>query len=405
MKLKEIAKKLKLLYWVNSKFKSCQMKRDLGRLSQNYYKMAIANNLVYEPKEAIEEFKRRHRIYNPKFSARAPGDLRIFWVGKNQSQDESGFLQSLRRFGAVTVFKDINGEYGLLDKNLNDIEVSSFDEIREANAQMLLSQVARTQKEGSIDLLLGQMWARLIPKDALMKVQEMGIPIVNISMDDRLPGHWSFWNGLKLGSVGLSPGVDMTLTTSPETCLWFSLENCPALFWPLASDPEVFASGSDEGRDIDVLFIGNKYGVRGKIISYFKRRGLMVECYGNGWSNGYANAEQMASLSRRAKIILGVGTVGHCSDIYTLKLRDFDALMSGALYVTHRNPDLYRLFREGEEIEYYESPEEAYKKIQYFLEHPEERVRIGLKGQKVAISKHTWDVRINGTLRQLGFLN
>ena len=113
----------------------------------------------------------------------------------------------------------------------------------------------------------------------------------------------------------------------------------------------------------------------------------------------------MASLSRRAKIILGVGTVGHCSDIYTLKLRDFDALMSGALYVTHRNPDLYRLFREGEEIEYYESPEEAYEKIQYFLEHPEERVRIGLKGQKVAISKHTWDVRINGTLRQLGFLN
>ena len=63
------------------------------------------------------------------------------------------------------------------------------------------------------------MWARLIPKEALMSVQKMGIPIINISMDDRLPGLWSHLDGLHLGSVGLIPGVDMTLTTSPGKLL------------------------------------------------------------------------------------------------------------------------------------------------------------------------------------------
>ena len=404
MNLKVIAKKSSLLLWFNSKFKSYQLKRDLAHLTHNYTAKSQAKSFVYDPHEAAVEFKRRHQLYNPDFSSRALGNLRVFWVGTSQNQDESGFLQSLGRLCKVTVFTNVDREYGIWSGNPNSVKVPTFDEIRAANAQSLLRQITQAQRLGGIDLLLGQMWARLIPKETLMQVQAMGIPVINISMDDRLPDLWSHWGEVRPGSVGLVPGVDMMLTTSPETCLWFGLEGCPALFFPLASDPEVFASCSDEKRNIDVLFIGNKYGLRGQIIRYLEQRGVAVDCYGDGWPNGSINAEKMALLSKRARIILGVGTVGHCADVFTLKLRDFDATMSGALYLTHRNPDLCRLFREGEEIEFYKSPSEAYEKICYYLDHNEDRVRVGLNGQRKALSKHTWDMRLTSTFRQLGLI-
>jgi spore maturation protein CgeB len=116
------------------------------------------------------------------------------------------------------------------------------------------------------------------------------------------------------------------------------------------------------------------------------------------------NVEQMASLSKRAQIILGVGLVGYALDVYTLKLRDFDAIMSGALYLTHRNPDLCQLFCEGEEIEYYDTPKEALKKIRFYLDHPEDLVKVAKNGQQKSLSRHTWDKRLFTTFEMLGVL-
>jgi len=224
-------------------------------------------------------------------------------------------------------------------------------------------------------------------------------------MDDRLPEHWTHNGDIRLGSVGLAHGLDMVLTTLPETCLWYGVDGCPALFWPLASDPGVFTPEEGAPRDIDVLFIGNKYGVRSKIVRYLEKYGVKVDCYGRGWPNGYVNAEQMAALSKRARIILGVGTVGHCQDVYTLKLRDFDAPMSGALYLTHRNPDLCQLYSETEEFECYTTPKEALNKIRFYLEHPTDLARVAKNGQRKALASYTWDQRFLTTFEQLGLLH
>lgn len=404
MNLKEIAKKSSFLYWINAKIKCYELRRDSALLADDYKKRAVASAFIYEPEAAIQEFRRRHRVYRPDFVPRASGTLRVFWIGTNKNQDESGFIQSLQRLCNVTVFNNIEGKYGLWSGNPSAQKAPSFAEIRQANEQSLLQQIAQAINKDGIDLLIGQMWTQRISKEALAKVQAMGIPVINISMDDRLPVHWTRKDGIRLGSVGLAPGLDMVLTTSSETCLWYGVENCPALFWPLASDPGIFTPAQDAVRDIDVLFIGNKYGVRGEIVRYLESRGVTVDCYGGGWPNGYVNAEQMAVLSKRARIILGVGTVGHCPDVYTLKLRDFDAPMSGALYLTHRNPDLCRLYSEGEEIECYDTPKEAFKKIRFYLDHLSDLERVAKNGQQKAISMHTWDHRLATTFEQLGLL-
>lgn len=404
MIFKDIANKFSFLYWINSKIKCYQLKHDLAWLDRHYKARAIASGFKYDPHKAVEEFKRRHLVYCPNFIPRKAGELRVFWVGANKNQDESGFIQALERCSVVTKFHNVEGKYGLWYGSSSDSKEISFNEIRQANDEALLQQIARAVKQDGIDFLFGQMWAHLISKEALAKVQAMGIPVINISMDDRLPVHWSNREGIRLGSVGLVPSLDMVLTTSSETCLRYGVEGCPALFWPFASDPGIYAPTTDTMRNIDVLFIGNKYGVREKIIHYLEGRGVKVECYGSGWRNGYINAEQMAILSKRARIILGVGTVGHCPDVYTLKLRDIDAPMAGALYLTHRNPDLCRLYREGEEIECYETPKEAYEKICYYLDHPSDLDRIAKNGQHKALLRDTWDQRFYSTFEQLGFL-
>lgn len=401
MNIKELLKKNRLLYSFNAQIKRYTLKKDLVKLSNKYNAKAQLSGFKYDANEVVKEFKRRCQNYDPSFVPREAGELRIFWIGANQSQDESGFLQALKRISRVSVFQNIMNEYGIWNGN-DGHRMAAWDEVRSANDEALLSQINRAQATDGIDVLLGQMWAHLISKEALAQVQSMGIPTINISMDDRLPIHWARKKGIRHGSVGLAPSLDMVLTTSSETCLYYGLECCPALFWPLASGPDMFKPAPDAIRDIDVLFIGNKYGIRGKIVRYLEKRGIRVNCYGAGWLNGYVNAEQNAALSKRARIILGVGTVGHCTDVYTLKLRDFDAMLTGALYITHRNPDLCMLFQEGEEIECYTTPQQAYEKIRYYLDHPEECERIGRLGQKKALLRDTWDERLGSTFRVLG---
>lgn len=400
MTWKDAAKSIDMLYKANAVLKCRQLKIANYFTHRRYELLARKSGLVYSEKVAVDQFKSRLRSLCPEFRPVQRGELNIFWVGACQSQDESGFLQSLRRMGKVTVFFNSEGAYGPRHLGVG----ASVTAVRSFNDAALIDAVTKATATKRPNILIGQMWAHLYSAEALQEVRRLGIPVVNIAMDDRLPQHWGTRNRVRMGVVGLAPNVDMVLTTTPEACAWYGVEEMPAIFWPLASDPDLFHSPDFDARDISVLFIGNRYGIRGELVQYLTRRGLRVDCYGNGWPNGYVSAEQNCALSKRARIILGVGTVGHCRDVFTLKLRDFDALMSGALYITHRNPDLLSLFSEGQELECYERPEEAYVKICHYLRNPAELRRVGEAGQVAARTRHSWDARLAKTFSMLGFL-
>lgn len=390
---------------INRALKAHQLRAGLQKLATHYKKQAKTCAFQYEEKEAIDEFQRRVLSLNLGFTPKKPGDIRIFWLGANREQDESGFLQALRRIATVIEFHNWKGSYGQWYWDVLG-RVQIYDPaVTALNDQSLKSQIEDALKTGSVDLLMGQMWANYISKEALAWVRGLGIPVINISMDDRLPDNWGVRRGTRLGAVGLAPVTDIVLTTSSETCSWYGLEGCPAIFWPLASDPAVFCPVGNAGRDIDVLFIGNKYGIRESIIRELSKRGVKVECYGAGWPNGSATAEQSAELFKRAKIVLGVGTVGYCDDVFTMKLRDFDAPMSGALYLTHRCPDLANLYQEGIEIECYATPEEAARKIHHYLAHPQDMLRIAEAGHAKALLRDTWFYRLKETFSRLGVID
>lgn len=399
--LKERLKQNSLIYMINAKIKSVLLKNHLRLLRIYYSRKANIHSYVYDETQVINSFKEKHLKLKKDFIPKKQGDLKIFWVGALESQDKSGFLQALNRIGSVSVFYNHDGKYG----PLYEVPGLTWLEVRQRNDDALLQQITKISANEGIDFLIGQMWSHIFSPNVLLEIQSLGIPIINIAMDDRLPNLWSSRNSYRMGSVGLGSGVNLTLTTVPETCKWYAVEGMLALFWPLASDNKLFAADANLFRDIDILFIGNRYGIRSKLIEYLKKKGISVTCFGNGWENGYVDAKTNISLSKRAKIILGVGTVGHCSDVYTLKLRDFDALMTGALYLTHRNPDLLHLFKEGEHLECYESKKELYTKLDFYINNLNKANEIGTRGAEVAKSKHSWDYRLSSTFRLLGFIS
>lgn len=403
-KIKTSLKRIPLVYVANAKVKAWQTVRDSARVENRYQALARAQGVTYSEQGAIEQLRNRLQQRGLAIEPKPKGQLRILWVGADWNQDNSGFLAALQKFGSVNNFHKADGEYGIGYAHRPGGRERYDPRIVAANDASLLNQVQKARSEAGLDVLMGQMWAHRISVDALNKVQQMGVVTVNVAMDDRLPSQWGSHDGIRLGSIGLCHGLDLVLTSSPECCLRYAVEGCPALFWPMASDPERFKPYPEEQKQYDVSFIGNKYGLRGKVVDALQRAGVRVEAFGRGWPNGTATAEQSAEIFGKSRIILGVGNIAYNEDIFTLKLRDFDATMAGALYITHRNPDLLQLYEEGKEIECYLSIDECVEKVRYYLARPQQRMAIAMAGAARVRREHSWEHRLNKALAAVGFL-
>ncbi len=404
-RLKFFLKRNPFIYEVNARLKAWKTSRELRRLNQRYSDLGWRSGVLYSQAAAVEQLRLRLARRHIDITPVRKGGLRIFWVGANRDQDNSGFLAALKKFGEVTCFRNSQGGYGLWYLGRENAVRLYDPEVVRRNDECLIGQVEAELGQGRIHVLLGQMWANFVSFEALRQVQRMGLVTVNISMDDRLPEHWMTYRKIRLGPVGLCEGLDLMLTSSPECCVRYAVEGCPSLYWPMASDPERFKPYPEAEKIHDVSFVGNKYGLRGEIVWRVQRAGIRVEAFGYGWPNGPVDADQSAEIFGKSRIILGVGTVGYNKNIFTLKLRDFDATMAGALYITHRNPDLEVLFQEGKEIECYGSIDECVEKVRYYLDHPDRRIAIAAAAATRARRDHTWEQRISAALRAIGLLS
>jgi spore maturation protein CgeB len=246
------------------------------------------------------------------------------------------------------------------------------------------------------------MLSNYISKDYLKIIFEKSVPIFNISMDDKLPINWSIKEGRQMGALGLADYITLTLTTSPEVCEWYMSRDKRAVFMPLGSNSDLYSDIDEKNQSIDVLFIGNNYGIRGELISYLEKNNIAVSAWGNGFKNGYADFNKSIELMKDSKIILGFSTLGYCRNKFTLKLRDFDATMSGALYLTQKNKVLSNLFAENDEIIFYENLDDCLLKVKYFLVHDTERKEIALKGNKKCRANFDWEIILSNFFNRVG---
>lgn len=392
--LKLLLKRSTLLRAINARVKALWLVLLRARLLARYARRARATGVRYEASRvpALVAERLARRGIN---AAALPERLGVLWVGADLDQDLAGFLPALERHADVTRFHRAGGGYGVQLQSADGRSRAYDPAVVAANDARLLQIVEQQRRAGvPLHMVFGQMWAHTVSVQALQHIQQLGIVTVNVSMDDRLPQLWHRWRGHRLGSVGIADGLDLVLTTSSECCLWYNVEGCPALWWPLASDPTIFVPAVEEEKVYDISFIGSRYGVRDEIVDALTRAGVNVAAFGPGWPNGPVNVDAVARIFGQSRLILGIGTIAHNTNVYTLKLRDFDATMAGALYITHRNPDLLQLFEEQTEIVCYETKGELVAKVRHYLANPDERRRIGARARMRAEREHTWDLRI-----------
>lgn len=324
---------------------------------------------------------------------------RVFFMGTDEQQDKSGFVQALERVADVEVFTREDGAWGQNDP-------AAYGLRRARNTQRLWALISGLSGRGWIpDLLLTQTWGCLVEPEIFSRIRNtFGALIVNIAMDDRHQ-YWGWRvNGEWDGTFPLIPYLDLTLTAAPEAVNWYRKEGGAALFFPEASDPDIFRPMPNLPKIHDVSFVGSRYGIREKVVAALRKAGIQVTAYGSGWENGRISTEDVPRLLAQSKIVLGVSAIGHCSDFVGLKLRDFDAPMSGSCYLTQHNDDLSGLYDVGREIITYRSIEQCVVQAKRLLADDEEREAIASAGHRRAMAEHTWDQRFATLLSILKIL-
>ncbi len=338
----------------------------------------------------------RHRLPALKCLSASKEKCNIFFVGTDEMQDRSGILQALARLGRLQWFTRADGSYGQNDPRPEALR-------RRANADRLWALVSEQASAGRPpDILIAQTWPTLMDPMVLDRIRaQYGTFVVSLSMDDRhqfwgrrLQGSWS-------GTRGLIGHVDLALTAAAECVEWYEKEGCPSLFFPEASDPDIFHPMPQLPKIYDVCFVGARYGIRNDLVVALKAAGIGVAAYGSGWEGGRITTEDVPKLFAQSKIVLGVGTIGHCRDFYALKMRDFDGPMSGSLYLTHANPDLATLFEFDREIVVYSSIGDCVNKVRHHLADATTRERIAQAGCARAVKDHTWSRRFDEIFSRL----
>ncbi len=135
-----------------------------------------------------------------------------------------------------------------------------------------------------------------------------------------------------------------------------------------------------------------------------------LKIYGKGWDKmekfqAYAmgtieNGEKLSKALGAAKI--SVGFHPHVS----LPAKVIEAISSGTLCITHNIPQEFDLanareyFKEDKEIVYYYGKEDLLKKVEYYLEHEEERKNIIKAGQKRIEEELTYEKILSKVLQE-----
>lgn len=340
---------------------------------------AAANNQLFLERTSNSNFRKKG----------ADVKLKVLWIGTDYLQDSSGILQSLESLCQLTVFEQDGGTYGYL---LNGSELSFG--MADRNGAKLLQYLKTAKDEGDpFDVVIGQMWGGYTSVESLDQAKnDYGVSVINVGMDDR---HTFDYRkiGRRVGAGLLASHVDLALTAASECVAWYQQLGCPALFFPEASDPVIFAPDPQAEKLYDVSFVGAKYGIREQVVRSLNLAGITVQTYGNGWERGRIATEEVPSLFNASRIILGVSTIGSSHSLMSLKMRDFDGPMSGSCYLTQFNADLNKLYSIGDEIMCYDTPENCVEVVTMLLSNDTLRRNIAIAGNKRATADHSWESR------------
>jgi spore maturation protein CgeB len=310
----------------------------------------------------------------------------------------------------------------------------------------LLRQVEEAHRHRPIDLFFSYFYSACVTPETIREIRRLGILTVN----------WYCNGSYQFDLVAdIAPAYDYCLVPEEFRLADYRRIGAHPLYCQEAANPNVYRR-RDLPVEFDVTFVGQRYGDRPAYIRRLLDAGVDVRVWGPGWlpaatatagrsrwrkrlellgrpsgwrhlarrvagraapaapSDGIPLAvcgpplpdDQLIGMYSRSKISLGFSTCGdtHLTDrrIVQVRLRDFEAPMSGAFYMVEHMPELEQFFEPDREIVCYSGPEEMVDKARYYLAHDDERERIRQAGHARALRDHTWHRRFETAFAQMG---
>lgn len=196
------------------------------------------------------------------------------------------------------------------------------------------------------------------------------------------------------------------------TDFFINTRNLPATYFPYGSNPVTKANTT--AKTIDVLFVGRSSFRRIFLLEYIKDK---VSIYGNRWNKSYPVissalkrnivnktvwGDELTDLMFQSKIILNITNSNFYCVETGLNLRIFEVLAAGGFLLTDHYDEISELFEIGKEIETYSSGKELREKVEYYLSHEEERMKIAEAGKKKFYEFYSWEQRVKKFAERVG---
>ena len=308
-----------------------------------------------------------------------------------------------------------------------------------------------------LDLVLTYVSASHLEPAAIARVRERIAPIVNFFCNNVHQFHLV---------KPIAPAFDLSLVPEADAVAKYRRAGAEPFFWPMAANPALYHPVPAPVR-YDATFAGQRYGDRTSAILALREAGIDAHAFGQHWAPdggaavpqgpGRKGSTPRPGIARAARLLLqgknpfraardmrdwerlraghGVALHGPVSDdgyvslfsesrvslgflvlgdshrtfrpLRQVRLREFEAPMAGAFYLTGWLPEIALHYEVGKEIVCYRSRDELVDLARYYLAHDVERERIRLAGQVRALRDHTWERRYGSLfeeLRRKGFL-
>jgi spore maturation protein CgeB len=325
------------------------------------------------------------------------------------------------------------------------------DRARTRFSEEVLETFRREHAKRPFDLLFGYLMDGMIEPAVIDEIRSAGVPTCNFSCN----------NVHQFNLVGgLSPHFDFNLHSERDVGGKFKAIGATPLWWPMAANPQ-YAHPVDVPRQFGASFVGANYGRRAEYALHLLDNGVDLNLFGPRWTlvSRLARAkrrvrrdltmgkaliapslhaqvkataevaridvtrrlaiefpgsvhqpigdEEVISLYGSSQVSLGFMEVFDQHDpskpvLQHLHLREFEAPMSGALYLTNYSDELAEFFEPDKEVLVWRNRHELLEKTQYYVKHPEAGDKIRAAGRKRALACHTYEHRFEQLFTEIG---
>lgn len=333
------------------------------------------------------------------------------------------FSQALGELGCNIIKFDwelpysVNERDQVLSKTLNEKNNRLLDEIKKNN------------KKKKIDIFLSAYDRRWVKAETIEKIKELGIFTINYNCDDIN----AFDRIEELVQI-----YDLNWTNQLGAIKKYKKKNARYFYTPFGANPNIYRKYRLK-KEFDVTFVGRNMGYREELIQFLVDEGMEVRVWGIKWphtiiqlarnfiytakiTKGHylkkqiknslwylenfdiskkifspsLSYEDLIKMYSRSTINLNFSG-GLDEKMYdfknankSMKLRDIEATMSGAFYLTEWSKEIEKLFKVGYEIDCYKNKNELLEKCKYYLEKPKKAKAIGEAGRNRALKDYTW---------------